>query len=581
MDGHGPHEPLMEPPRYKRLIIILKQKSKSLSDCFTFPALLHAVTFGTGAIMSAVIWATSYQCGALCPTTRLCATSPFSLFLLSVSRFTAGTFFASTAITMSTKISVVRIQIQNSYMSNIAHFDPHAIHQTFGWISCLSAFLHSICHIIRYSIDDPEKLRNLTSLSGIFALIPMAMICLIAIPRIRFEFRKAFHYAFIPLLVLLLFHSFHVMAFAAVFIAIYGADWIYLMCYCTKLVDEPVFVPIGSGTSVSFRVPDGFKFKAGQYVYVNAPWIAKYEWHAFSIIPATEFIDGSVIYSDATSFFAESCGDWTTKLFEQSVKSVRRPIWISPAFPSLADKVITYEKMVLVSTGIGVTPAISIIERYAGRKDIRFIWLCRDLHMISTFADQIRRVDAHIFYTGDVSEEAERVRKTLLTPSTRVSTSFWGENDVREIIRETVREVELDGTKLAVKWTYGRPKIDVRIQRAVFLPTKKTLVPGERTRIYGMQGGIRPTALSGVSERSQESKSVDEGDLAQHDVAHGDHESAPSVESDESSPIEELGAKNLEEWTVLYCGSSKELHLKIKTLCKDMGINFAHEFFKF
>jgi hypothetical protein len=45
--------------------------------------------------------------------------------------------------------------------------------------------------------------------------------------------------------------------------------------------------------------------------------------------------------------------------------------------------------------------------------------------------------------------------------------------------------------------------------------------------------------------------------------------------------MEELGAKNLEEWTVLYCGSSKELHLKIKTLCKDMGINFAHEFFKF
>jgi hypothetical protein len=92
--------------------------------------------------------------------------------------------------------------------------------------------------------------------------------------------------------------------------------------------------------------------------------------------------------------------------------------------------------------------------------------------------------------------------------------------------------------------------------------------------------GMRPNALSGVSERSLESKSIDEGDSAHHGD-HGDHESAPSVESDESSPIEELGAKNLEEWTVLYCGSSKDLHLKIKTLCQDMGINFAHEFFKF
>ncbi|CAN0310282.1 unnamed protein product, partial [Phaeothamnion confervicola] len=298
----------------------------------------------------------------VCPITRLCAETPFALFLLSISRFTAGTFYTSAAITFTAKLSLIRIQIQNSFFSDFAHFEPHDIHQTFGWIAAASAILHSIAHVIRYAIYHPRKLGNMTSISGILGMVAIVATCAIAYPaeKLRYEIRKGLHYAFVLVFICLFLHSFNVMVFSAVFLAAYVIDLAYLIITCTQMVDEPMFVPIGGGTSVSFRVPDGYKFKPGQYVYVNAPWISKHEWHAFSLIPATEFVEGSVVYSDAASFFAEAVGDWTKKLFDESIQSVRRPIWISPAFPSMADKTIKYDKIVLICTGIGITPAIYI-----------------------------------------------------------------------------------------------------------------------------------------------------------------------------------------------------------------------------
>lgn len=46
--------------------------------------------------------------------------------------------------------------------------------------------------------------------------------------------------------------------------------------------------PVEQVTHLVIRRPQFFHFKPGDYVYINVPLIAKYEWHPFTISSAPE-----------------------------------------------------------------------------------------------------------------------------------------------------------------------------------------------------------------------------------------------------------------------------------------------------
>lgn len=56
------------------------------------------------------------------------------------------------------------------------------------------------------------------------------------------------------------------------------------------------------------RKPPKFRFQPGDYVFVNIPVIAKYEWHPFSLSSAPE-------KSDYIWLHIRACGNWTRKLY--------------------------------------------------------------------------------------------------------------------------------------------------------------------------------------------------------------------------------------------------------------------------
>ncbi|XP_077567473.1 NADPH oxidase 5 isoform X3 [Stigmatopora nigra] len=62
-------------------------------------------------------------------------------------------------------------------------------------------------------------------------------------------------------------------------------------------------------THLVIRRPQFFHFKPGDYVYVNIPAIAKYEWHPFTISSAPE-------QSDSLWLHIRSMGQWTNRLYE-------------------------------------------------------------------------------------------------------------------------------------------------------------------------------------------------------------------------------------------------------------------------
>ncbi|NXM69187.1 NOX5 oxidase, partial [Serilophus lunatus] len=68
----------------------------------------------------------------------------------------------------------------------------------------------------------------------------------------------------------------------------------------------PLFLQV---THLVIQRPPSFHFKPGDYVYLNVPAIATYEWHPFSISSAPE-------QPDTLWLHIRSLGQWTTRLHE-------------------------------------------------------------------------------------------------------------------------------------------------------------------------------------------------------------------------------------------------------------------------
>ncbi|NXA72053.1 NOX5 oxidase, partial [Thryothorus ludovicianus] len=70
----------------------------------------------------------------------------------------------------------------------------------------------------------------------------------------------------------------------------------------------PAPVPL-QVTHLVIQRPESFRFQPGDYIYLNVPAIAAYEWHPFSISSAPEQPETLWLHIRAR-------GQWTTKLYE-------------------------------------------------------------------------------------------------------------------------------------------------------------------------------------------------------------------------------------------------------------------------
>ncbi|KAJ4900842.1 Respiratory burst oxidase-like protein D [Raphanus sativus] len=130
----------------------------------------------------------------------------------------------------------------------------------------------------------------------------------------------------------------------------------------------------GNVLSLHVTKPQGFKYKSGQYMFVNCRAVSPFEWHPFSITSAPG--------DDYLSVHIRTLGDWTRKLrtvFSEVCKPptagksglLRAEGGDSVAFPKVlidgpygapAQDYKKYDVVLLVGLGIGATPMISIVK---------------------------------------------------------------------------------------------------------------------------------------------------------------------------------------------------------------------------
>ncbi|XP_059634678.1 respiratory burst oxidase homolog protein E [Cornus florida] len=143
--------------------------------------------------------------------------------------------------------------------------------------------------------------------------------------------------------------------------------------YTVKILKVSVLP--GDVFSLIMSKPNGFKYKSGQYMFLQCPTISPFEWHPFSITSAPG--------DDYLSVHIRTVGDWTQELkrvftedngsacvigratFGQLGYMDQRglpKLHVDGPYGAAAQDYRNYDVLLLVGLGIGATPFISILR---------------------------------------------------------------------------------------------------------------------------------------------------------------------------------------------------------------------------
>ncbi|XWS48873.1 hypothetical protein CRYUN_Cryun13aG0113900 [Craigia yunnanensis] len=142
--------------------------------------------------------------------------------------------------------------------------------------------------------------------------------------------------------------------------------------YTVRLLKVAIYP--GGVLTLQMSKPPQFRYKSGQYMFVQCPAISPFEWHPFSITSAPD--------DDYLSVHIRQLGDWTQELkrlfsgvceppvagksgllrADETTKKSLPKLLIDGAYGAPAEDYRKYDVLLLVGLGIGATPFISILK---------------------------------------------------------------------------------------------------------------------------------------------------------------------------------------------------------------------------
>ncbi|XP_023076498.1 NADPH oxidase 5 isoform X2 [Piliocolobus tephrosceles] len=230
-------------------------------------------------------------------------------------------------------------------------------------------------------------------------------------------------------------------------------------------------------THLLIKRPPFFHYRPGDYLYLNIPTIARYEWHPFTISSAPE-------QKDTIWLHIRSQGQWTNRLYESfkvsdpldcGSKRLSRSVtmrksqrlskgskillenhqfcnikcYIDGPYGTPTRRIFASEHAVLIGAGIGITPFASILQsimhRHQKRKHtcpncqhswiegvqdnmklqkVDFIWINRDQQSFEWFVSLLTKLEM------DQAQETQHDRFLELH---MYMTSALGKNDMKAI----------------------------------------------------------------------------------------------------------------------------------------------------
>jgi ferric-chelate reductase len=328
--------------------------------------------------------------------------------------------YAALVLVYVSKLRATTSFIARTPLAMFMYGDVHELHVYCGWTILIFSLIHTVFHFVRWGQQGNLSLL-FTHVSGITGLIIILSCILICIPmtifraQIRYELRKKMHYLFLLFALALCFHTptsaipnggFTGPVFGTILVW-YFLDALYCYFFMTEKIDTTKFHVLPTGVRMTLAVSERFQKMGAQggYCYVCLPWVDKQQWHAFSLFenptnPAEREI------------FMMKLGDWTNDVHEVLQRDTVRPAWVHGPFPSPYNSAEEYDNQILVASGIGITPALSVIRAHKDSRRINLIWAVRDKYLLEFFLNHLY-LDHQgwnlIFYTGKEKLDASEM----------------------------------------------------------------------------------------------------------------------------------------------------------------------------
>ncbi|KAH8097181.1 oxidoreductase [Aureococcus anophagefferens] len=239
----------------------------------------------------------------------------------------------------------------------------HELHTSAGVVAGAAFVAHGAGHAARWARQGNARLLW-ASQTGRTGAVAALLTPLIVVPMrsaacrgARWELRKALHYLAVLWGLLAALHAPKSVSLPCVGIplAVYAGDWLYGLLFRTYLVRTSRFTRLARAVQLDFENPPGFYaggWKSG-YVLVCVPWLAKAEWHAFSVFQHPTLPDHSSVCMAVG-------GDWTRALHDAvSLRPTTRPVWVAGPRHSPYASSFKADNIITVASGIGITPALS------------------------------------------------------------------------------------------------------------------------------------------------------------------------------------------------------------------------------
>ncbi|KAG0457331.1 hypothetical protein HPP92_022488 [Vanilla planifolia] len=247
------------------------------------------------------------------------------------------------------------------------------------WIGHLVMSLfsaHGLCFIIVWLVEGraSEMLKwasvSISNVAGEIALLCGLALWAVTFPRIRRKFFELFfytHYLYIPFLFFYLLHiGFTVFSLILPGIYLFTIDRFLRLLQSQRRVRLESARLLPDALELNFAKSPGFSYSPASALFIKVRGISSLQWHPFTISSSAS------LEPDRLSVVIKKDGAWTEKLYNKlSHASLERlEVAVEGPYGHSSIDFLSYDSLILVSGGSGITPFISIIRELIHRSMI-------------------------------------------------------------------------------------------------------------------------------------------------------------------------------------------------------------------
>ncbi|EQC34243.1 hypothetical protein SDRG_08445, partial [Saprolegnia diclina VS20] len=275
-------------------------------------------------------------------------------------------------------------------------------HRWLGIVTIFCAAVHTAFYVQVFIADNEslmllpcfncnvakEGKMNWINTFGWIAFLSMFVMGLTSIPYVRRHYYKVFyytHFLFIPAT------AFAIMHYANIAIWLFATIVLYIgnRMLSSATIQAPVVIQKAAAhphevTELTFECATSYQ--AGDVVYLKVPSVSKTQWHPFSVASTPLHTPGSL------TVYIKTLGQWSGQVHEYirqcTASGVDPVVYMDGGYVSPALVPASYEKVVFIGGGIGVTPLMAQIMHIlhtAPSQEVHLVWHVRDLRMMTQF----------------------------------------------------------------------------------------------------------------------------------------------------------------------------------------------------